>query len=99
MRRDDWTRALVLAGAMALAGAACHDLTLTELRCSTAGRCPSGYVCGSDDMCRRTISDGSGRVAGPPGSKKQGEPCGAPGDCESAHCADGVCCDSACTDA
>jgi hypothetical protein len=99
MRRDDWTWALLLAGAIVLGVAGCHDLELTQLRCSVGGRCPSGYTCGGDNLCRRQSSDGSGRVAGPPGSKKQGEACGAADECESKSCADGVCCDSACTDA
>jgi len=86
----------LLACAVALAGAGCHELSLPQLRCSLDGGCPSGYVCGSDDFCRPQIG---GRVAGPPGSKKQGEPCAAASECQTGSCADGVCCDGACTDA
>ena len=87
-----------LAALAALAATGCHNLELAELRCSTGNHCPSGYTCGGDGMCRRQVGEG-GRVAGPPGSKKQGEACGAPGDCETKNCVDGVCCDTACTDA
>src|SRR6476619_7574959 len=86
---------LVLACAAATAG--CHDLELAQLRCSIDGRCPPGYGCGVDGMCRRQ-SD-SGRVAGPPGSKKQGEACAAADDCLTHSCVDGVCCDTECGDA
>jgi len=91
--------ALIVGGAIALAAAAgCHDLELAQLRCSVGRGCPSGYVCGSDDFCRRQVGD-NGRVAGPPGSKKQGEACAGGDECETKNCVDGVCCDSACTDA
>src|SRR4029079_16136804 len=77
--------------------AGCHDLELAQLRCSLAGRCPSGYACGADGFCRPNTS--SGRVAGPPGSSKQGEACASNDDCVTHACADGVCCDTACGDA
>jgi len=78
----------------AVAGAAgCHELELSQLRCSIDGRCPPGYACGSDDLCRKSDN---GRVAGPPGSKKQGEACGAAAECVTQSCVDGVCCDTAC---
>jgi len=86
-RREGRWSALLLAWAVALGGAACHELELSQLRCSVEGRCPSGYSCGSDDLCRPQIG---GRVAGPPGSKKQGEACGAAGECETKNCVDGV---------
>src|SRR5512138_3394324 len=86
-----WLPALITA----LAG--CHDLALSQLPCSTAGRCPSGYACGADGLCRR--QNDSGRVAGPPGSNKQGEACATDDDCVTHACADGVCCDTACGDA
>ncbi len=98
MRSVDRMRVAVVSCTMAAVGVGCHDLELQQLRCSLDERCPPGYVCGSDDFCRPQIGD-SGRVVGPPGSKKQGEACGSGGDCESKNCADGVCCDSPCTDA
>src|ERR1051325_10160004 len=98
--RMESAAAALIGCAVALAAAAgCHDLELAQLRCSLGGRCPSGYVCGSDDLCRRHIGDSGGRVAGPPGSKKQGEACAGGDECETKNCVDGVCCDSACTDA
>jgi len=99
MRADERKGVVLLACAVALAGASCHDLELTQLPCSTGRGCPPGYTCGSDDLCRRQIDNSGGRVAGPPGSKKQGEACGGADECDSKNCADGVCCDSACTDA
>ena len=89
-------RLLALLGSAAMV-AGCHDLELAQLRCSVAGNCPSGYACGSDGMCRRQSE--SGRVAGPPGSRKEGEACASADDCVTRICADGVCCDSPCGDA
>jgi hypothetical protein len=116
MRRP-WTD-LLLGGCLAalLGGvAACHDLELAKLRCSTSGRCPDGYACAADGQCYRNAGSGGdaaagggsvdgggsggGRVPGPPGSKKEGEACAAAEECETRSCADGVCCDTACTDA
>jgi len=98
MRGVDRIRVALVSCAIAAVGVGCHDLELQQLRCSLDGRCPPGYICGGDDFCRPQFGD-SGRVVGPPGSKKQGEACGGGGDCESKNCADGVCCDSPCTDA
>ena len=92
-----WFLSLLAAGS-AVAAAGCHDLELAQLRCSLNGPCPSGYACGGDGFCRRQLGD-NGRVAGPPGSKKQGEACGAADECVTHNCADGVCCDTACGDA
>jgi len=91
-----WFLSLVAAGSAVVAG--CHDLELAQLRCSLNGTCPPGYACGGDGFCRRQLGD-SGRVAGPPGSKKEGEACGAADECITHNCADGVCCDTACGDA
>ena len=92
-----WFLSLLVAGS-AVVAVGCHDLELAQLRCSLNGTCPPGYVCGGDGFCRRQLGD-SGRVAGPPGSKKQGEACGAADECITHNCADGVCCDTACGDA
>jgi hypothetical protein len=93
-RRVRW---FALLGGVALV-AGCHDLELAQLRCSEAGKCPTGYTCGvSDHMCRRQSENG--RVAGPPGSKKEGEACASGDECVTHSCADGVCCDTACDDA
>ena len=91
-----WFLSLLVAGSAAAAG--CHDLELAQLRCSLDGRCPPDYACGGDGFCRRQLGD-NGRVAGPPGSKKQGEACAAADECITHNCADGVCCDTACGDA
>ncbi len=90
-----WLLPSLLAGILAAAG--CHDLELSQLRCSLAGRCPSGYACGADGFCRRQSDNG--RVAGPPGSKKQGEACASADECVTHACTDGVCCDTGCGDA
>jgi hypothetical protein len=75
---------------------ACHNLDLAQLRCSDTGACPPDYACGGDGFCRKVDN---GRVAGPPGSKKQGEACGTGDECVTHSCVDGVCCDTACDDA
>ena len=90
-----WLLPSLLAGIVAAAG--CHDLELSQLRCSLARTLSVGYACGADGFCRRQ-SD-SGRVAGPPGSKKQGEACASADECITHACTDGVCCDTACGDA
>jgi hypothetical protein len=90
-----WLLPSLLAALVTAAG--CHDLELSQLRCSLAGACPSGYACGADGFCRRQSENG--RVAGPPGSKKQGEACASGDECVTHACTDGVCCDTGCTDA
>src|SRR6188768_563691 len=85
----------LLAGAVSAVG--CHDLELSQLRCSIDGSCPPKYACGSDGFCRKRSANG--RVDAPPGSKKQGEACGGAGECVTQNCVDGVCCDTACDDA
>jgi len=96
---DGTWAAVLLACTVVLFVMGCHDLELAQLPCSVGRGCPSGYTCGSDDICRRQIGDSGGRVAGPAGSKKQGEACAGADECETKSCADGVCCDSPCTDA
>jgi hypothetical protein len=91
----DRSAPLLLLLAAGLAGAGCHDLSLSQLRCSTSGLCPDGYVCGADGFCR----SGAGRPSGPPGSKKQGEACASGDECVTHVCADGVCCNTECGDA
>ena len=83
--------------AIVMGAAGCHSLELSRLRCSTNGRCPTGYSCDTDGYCNQT-SAGGGAVR-PPGTKPLGEACAAPDDCASGQCADGVCCDTDCTDA
>jgi hypothetical protein len=94
-RVSTWLLPALLAGIFAAAG--CHDLELSQLRCSLARRCPSGYACGADEFCRRQSDNG--RVASPPGSKKQGEACASADECITHACTDGVCCDTGCGDA
>jgi hypothetical protein len=50
-------------------------------------------VCLSDADCEM----GHACVKGLCGPKMIGQPCSANGECQSAHCVDGVCCDTACT--
>ena len=69
------------------------DVPNGKLGCATDGTCPPGYVCGYDGRCYRK------GTAPPPFQSAAGGACALDGDCASMHCADGVCCDTACDQA
>ncbi len=90
-------------GADCLSGA-CADGLCCDAACD--GPCESCAVFGFEGSCKRyaagtdpegecgdaALCDGAGACL-----KLVGEPCSGPGDCLSAHCVDGFCCDTSCS--
>ena len=60
--------------------------------CMVDADCIAGHPCVKTTMNNMTVGQCSGK-------KKNGQSCTAVADCESGFCADGVCCESACTGA
>ncbi|MCC6525823.1 MAG: hypothetical protein IT373_24460 [Polyangiaceae bacterium] len=63
-----------------------------------AGACltelvPKGDACGAGSA---EVCDGDGACVAAGGLRPNGASCGAPGQCFSGHCTDGVCCDAGC---
>ncbi|HEY6478344.1 MAG TPA: hypothetical protein VI456_17325, partial [Polyangia bacterium] len=79
-------------------------------KCDGAGTCQAGttascnaYVCDTTGVCKTTCtvdadcSTGNFCIGGSCGKKAPGSTCTADSDCGSTHCAQGVCCNAACT--
>lgn len=66
-------------------------------RCSPTGKaCPSNYYCAGNGTCYRDGHVWSDPDGGSSTGKRQGEPCSATDTCDTGHCVDGYCCNSAC---
>ena len=85
-------------------GVCCSNLCLGPCRScnqpSANGAC-QGYPAGTDpelECMGGTSCNGAGACGSePPPELPNGELCGAPSQCQSGYCKDGVCCDTACT--
>jgi hypothetical protein len=79
-----------------VAWAGCFDPSFDsgKLQCSSGSHeCPPGYACVAA-LCYKTGGDSSPDLAVP--TRLIGDPCASVGECVTANCADGVCCDQPC---
>ena len=78
---------VMLITAAVAAGCLQVDVADGVLKCSSDPKrpCPEGYYCSTDNTCWKK-----------PPVKHRGQACKLPVECDTGHCIDGVCCDSAC---
>jgi len=72
-------------------GSTCTGATLTPKTCDGAGNCSAG----TPTSCGLYVCASTGDICG--GTKGIGSACGGASECDSGFCADGVCCNRACT--
>src|SRR5512144_1673974 len=94
-RSIDVRLALVLSVGFALFGCLRTTVDSGVLQCASdsSRQCPIGFYCASGNTCWKNGSAPDMGAA----SRQQGDTCGSDGDCDTGHCVDGVCCDTACT--